>query len=110
MQMRIAVASILIAAPLGALTAQRPEQLRVGITPPTPAPAPRVFELGLPESHSHWREGLVTGAVLGFVVGAALAGWDGYDASIAKRVGLGLVGAAVLSMPGALIGGLFPKR
>jgi hypothetical protein len=62
------------------------------------------------ESRRHWRAGLVAGAALGFLLGAAAAGYDGHDASMTRRLGLGVVGAAVLSMPGALIGGLFPKR
>jgi hypothetical protein len=104
------LAVLLSAAPVTSLAAQSPEQLRVGLQQPKPATAPIALDLGLAESKSHWREGLVTGAVLGFLLGAALASYDGYDASIARRLGLGLVGGAVLSMPGALIGGLFPKQ
>jgi len=63
------------------------------------------------ESKSHWREGAIIGTALGGTVWALLSGTQGDDGSFTVRdavVSLGL-GALIGGVPGALIGGLFPK-
>jgi len=65
---------------------------------------------------THWKEGALIGATLGGVGGAFL-GYGLYRNSdepekhcaVSTLLG-GIVGAAVLMIPGALIGGQFPKR
>ncbi len=101
--------ALALAGPM-ALAAQSQEGLRVGISAPGVS---HDTSRRLPirtESKSHWREGAMIGASLGFLLGAAMASYDSEGASIGRRFGLGLVGAAVIMMPGALIGGLFPKE
>ena len=47
------------------------------------------------------------GAVAGVLFVNAMIDDEG---SAVRRIGLSLVGGAVFAMPGALVGGLFPKR
>jgi hypothetical protein len=91
------------------LAAQHRADLRVGISAPaTSHDASRLLPIRV-ESKSHWREGAIIGASLGFLLGAAMASYDSDGAPIGRRLVLGLAGAAVVMMPGALIGGLFPR-
>jgi hypothetical protein len=56
------------------------------------------------------RSGGQTGAVVGAVVGIVFANLVmDEEASAVRRIGLSIVSGAVVAMPGALVGGLFPK-
>lgn len=72
-----------------------------------PAAPPSAFLAHAPVRPSHWRIGALIGAVGGIVFANVLVN---ADASPGRRVGLSVVSGAVLAVPGALIGGLFPKR
>lgn len=55
---------------------------------------------------THWQTGAVVGAVVGIVFANLMMD---EEASAVRRIGLSLVSGAVVAMPGALVGGLFPK-
>jgi hypothetical protein len=56
---------------------------------------------------THWKTGAIIGAAVGVLFVNAMMVDEG---SAVRRLGLSLVGGAAVAMPGALIGGLFPKR
>lgn len=58
---------------------------------------------------THWRLGAIIGAASGVVLANVLVLTFDDDASVMKHFGFSLVGGAAAMMPGALIGGLFPK-
>jgi len=94
-----------------ALAAQYRDGLRVGISAPTVSHDPRRLLPIRIESRNHWKEGFIIGTALGGTVWALLSGTQGDDGSFTVRdavVSLGL-GALLGGVPGALIGGLFPK-
>jgi hypothetical protein len=55
---------------------------------------------------THWQTGAVVGAVVGIVFANLVMD---EEASAVRRIGLSIVSGAVVAMPGALVGGLFPK-
>lgn len=97
------------------LDAQYRESGRVGLSQPDKAPT--ITSIGGPpvvaESKSYWREGGIVTAVAGVVmVNFIVDGFGEKDSapSIPERlIGSALV-AIVFFVPGALIGGLIPKK
>ena len=105
----LAASLLLVATP--SIHAQSAARLRVGITAPVP-PREESSLLGMPrvESRSYWKEGFIIGTVLGTLVILPFAGWDG-DSITPSDVLIAVVGGSLIGgVPGALIGGLFPKR
>lgn len=73
---------------------------------------PAIFaKVTLHRRASHWKTGAVVGAALGLGVMALSVGaaGDGGSASISEVFVLGSMGILLGGVPGALIGGLFPK-
>ncbi|HRP08565.1 MAG TPA: hypothetical protein PLL69_08755 [Gemmatimonadales bacterium] len=61
------------------------------------------------ESPTHWRTGLIVGAVAGAGLGLVAMGAADHTPSASSVVLAMGIGALVGMVPGALIGGLFPK-
>ena len=109
----VLIGAVLIAAPvLGGpeLSAQRADQLRRGMKAPVVTNPPRALIALRSPAPTYWKEG----AILGTLVGALViwkAGVVGIE-DFTPRVGFGLLlaGGLVGGVPGALIGGQFPKR
>lgn len=113
--MRAMIGAVLLAvftcsATVASLRAQRPEQLRVGVQAPqatthdiNPAAIARA-------DSSHWKTGLIFGSIVGTLFVAGVAG--AYGAELSPRfVVVSVMGGVLIGgVPGALIGGLFPKR
>jgi hypothetical protein len=65
---------------------------------------------------TYWKEGLIIGGLLGGISGALLGHGlcEDSDSAVKHCTGSllvgGLLGAAILGIPGALIGGQFPKQ
>jgi hypothetical protein len=110
---RLLFGAVLIAIPvLGApeLSGQRADQLRQGMRAPVAADPPRAIIALRPPAPTYWKEGAIIGTLVG-----ALVIWKAGVVGIEKftpRVGFGLLlaGGLVGGVPGALIGGQFPKR
>ena len=92
-----------------ALSAQSAAMPRRGLSI-ADAPAVQSIDLGFRRAlpATHWKTGAIIGAVAGVIFANAMMGDE--SVAIPRRVGLSLVSAAAAAMPGALIGGLFPKR
>jgi hypothetical protein len=97
-------------APIGVLPAQRPEQLRVGIQPVRDSLHNINPAVVVRADSSHWKAGFVFGSIVGALFVASVAG--GYGAELTPRfVVVSVMGGVLIGgVPGALIGGLFPKR
>lgn len=105
------LAAVLIIRPLAA---QRASELRVGLTSPVATvPARDAVEAALRPLHkSYWREGGVITALAAVIAVNALV--DAYGEGSSTPLGERLLGSAfvavVFFVPGALIGGLIPKK
>ncbi len=106
------LAAVLISRPLAA---QRATELRVGLTSPAATvPARDAVEAALRPVHkSYWREGGVItalAAVVAFTWYAGSMDEDDNDEPLGEQVVISTLIAAVFFVPGALIGGLIPKK
>lgn len=110
MPARLTVAVLLFAISVAPLSAQRPEQLRVGIQ------GARVTDLQLnpavvPRADStYWKTGFIFGSIVGSLFIASVAGGFGADLDLRFVVVSAMGGMLIGGVPGALIGGLFPKH
>lgn len=96
-------------ATVASLPAQRPEQLRVGIQPVRDSLHNINPAVVVRADSSHWKAGFVFGSIVGTLFVASVAG--GYGAELTPRfVVVSVMGGVLIGgVPGALIGGLFPK-
>jgi hypothetical protein len=106
------LAVVLVSTPLAA---QRVSEQRIGLTAPVAAvPARDAVDAALRPVHmSYWREGGVVtavAAVLGFTLYAGSMDENGSDEPLGEQVLISALIAAVFFVPGALIGGLIPKK
>ena len=90
-------------------SAQRVSGARVGLAQPPTAPV--VATMAMHRRASYWKTGAIVGAVLGLGLVALSVGaaGDGGSTSAGEVFVLGSMGILLGGVPGALIGGLFPK-
>ena len=110
MRAGLAVAAFLFALSPPSLSAQRPEQLRAGLQAPQVAAPARNPALTARADSSYWKTGFIVGSVVGTLLAAGVAGAYGADLDF-RFVAISVAGGVLIGgVPGALIGGLFPKR
>jgi len=83
----------------------------LSVTPTWPSQLAQLAESDSVSEPTHWKEGALIGALAGAVGGGVLsqAICDQSETSCSAVPGI-LLGAALLAIPGALIGGQFPKE
>lgn len=106
---RFVVALALICTTALPLSAQQVGGLRVGLSQRAEVHAPQL-QPAVSSSRSHWQTGAVIGAVVGAAVAVIAVGTvsDGL-LSPSEILVLGGIGILMGGVPGALIGALFPK-
>jgi hypothetical protein len=84
----------------------------LSVTPTKPSQLAQLAEADSVSEPTHWKEGALVGALAGAVAGGVLGQAiceQGETSSCSTVPGI-LLGAALLAIPGALIGGQFPKE
>ena len=104
----VLLAMLTIVGPGDALTAQGPGPLRQGFTNPASAGSPKGPQLV--ESKTHWKTGFIIGTALMTAVILPFAAWGGDSITLLDVVKVVSGASLVGGVPGALFGGLFPKR
>jgi hypothetical protein len=114
MQMRLFLLLAFLICPHMALAQARiagPARAVVSLTPTGPTQLAQLAELDSVAEQTHWKEGAIIGGLVGAIAGGVLAyaACEQSETSRCSTVPGIMVGAALLAIPGALIGGQFPK-